>query len=128
MGEDAMDEKGQEKRDRAPGTTTMAPGVLVTLARLTALAVPGVAAMATTPGGVNRFFRRGSGEGVRIQVEEACVCVDLYLILKQDTNVREVSRKVQSDVARAIEDMVGMDVQRVDIHIEDIAYASTPEE
>jgi len=123
-----MDAKEQENTDRAPGTTTMAPGVLVTLARLTALAVPGVAGMATTPSGVNRFLRRGSGEGVRIEVEEGCVCVDLYLILEQDTNVREVSRKVQSEVARAIEDMIGMDVIRVDIHIEDIAYAPTPEE
>jgi uncharacterized alkaline shock family protein YloU len=123
-----MGEKEQVKKDRAPGTTTMAPGVLVTLARLTALAVPGVAELASTPGGVNRFFRRGSGEGVRIQVEEDCVCVDLYLILDQDTNVREVSRKVQSEVARAIKDMVGMEVQRVDIHIEDIAYAGTSEE
>ena len=123
-----MDAKEQENSDRAPGTTTMAPGVLVTLARLTALAVPGVAAMATTPGGVNRLFRRGSGEGVSIQVEEDCVCVDLYLILDQDVNVREVSRKVQSDVARAIEDMVGMDVLRVDVHIEDIQYAQTSEE
>jgi uncharacterized alkaline shock family protein YloU len=123
-----MDAKEQDHKDRAPGTTTMAPGVLVTLARLTALAVPGVAGMAATPGGVNRLFRRGSGEGVRIQVEENRVCVDLYLILDQDTNVREVSRKVQADVARAIEDMVGMDVERVDIHIEDISYAATPED
>jgi uncharacterized alkaline shock family protein YloU len=127
MGVNAMDAREQENSDRAPGTTTMAPGVLVTLARLTALSVPGVAAMASTPGGVNRLFRRGSGEGVRIQVEEDCVCVDLYLILDQDTNVREVSRKVQSEVARAIEEMVGMDVLRVDIHIEDIAYVKNLE-
>lgn len=123
-----MDAKDQENKDRAPGTTTMAPGVLVTLARLTALGIPGVAGMATTPGGVNRFFRRGTGEGVRIEVEEGCVCVDLYLILDQDTNVREVSRKVQAEVARAIEDMIGMDVERVDVHIEDIEYRQTPEE
>jgi uncharacterized alkaline shock family protein YloU len=123
-----MDAKEQENRDRAPGTTTMAPGVLVTLARLTALAVPGVAGLAATPRGVNRFLRRSSGEGVRIEVEGDSVCVDLYLILDQDTNVREVSRKVQAEVARAIEDMIGMEVQRVDIHIEDIEYPQTPEE
>ncbi|MGD2163570.1 MAG: Asp23/Gls24 family envelope stress response protein [Anaerolineales bacterium] len=111
-----------EKHDRAPGTTTMAPGVLVTLAKFTALNVPGVAAIAPKPGGVNRIFRRGSGEGVRIEIDEDCVCIDLFLILESDTNVRDVSRKVQTEVARAIQEMVDMEVTRVDVHIEDIYF------
>ncbi len=101
--------------------------MLVTLAKLTALAVPGVAAMAPTPGGVNRLFRRGAAEGVQIQIDETCVCVDLYLVLMHDTNVRDVSRKVQAEVARAIEEMIGMKVTRVDVHIEDIDYSDTLE-
>ncbi len=112
----------EETHDRAPGTTTMAPGVLVTLAKLTALNVPGVAAMAPLPGGVNRLFRRGSGEGVQIEIDEHCVCIELFLILESDTNVRDVSRKVQTEVARAIEEMIGMDVHRIDVHIEDIHF------
>ena len=116
-------DKSEEKLDRAPGSTTMAPGVLLTRARLTALSVPGVVAMAPIRSGVNRLFRRGSGEGVQINIEDGEVAVDLFLILAQDTNVREVSRKVQAEVVRAIEEMIGMDVIRVDIHIEDINYA-----
>lgn len=117
----------EKEVDRAPGTTTMAPGVLVTLAKLTALSVPGVADMAPLPGGVNRLFRRGVAEGVRIEFNESWVCVDLYLILKHDTNVRSVSRTVQAEVARAIEEMIGMQVTRVDVHIEDIDYSNVDE-
>ena len=113
----------EEKQDRAPGSTTMAPGVLLTLARLTALSVPGVVDMAPIRSGVKRLFRRGSGAGVQINIEDGEVAVDLFLILAQDTNVREVSRNVQAEVVRAIEEMIGMDVIRVDIHIEDIDYA-----
>ncbi len=109
--------------DHIRGATTIAPGVLVTIARLTALGVPGVAHMASVPGGVNRFFRRGAGEGVQIEVTSSSVGVDLYLILAQGTNVREVSRNVQAEVARAIELMVGMQADRVDVHIEDIDYS-----
>ena len=111
---------------RARGKTSIAPGVLITMARLTALGVPGVAGMAPIPGGVNRLFRRGAGEGVRIEVEGDNVSVDLHLILDQGTNVREVSRKVQAEVARAIQDMIGMQVARIDVHVEDIDYHSTP--
>lgn len=116
-----MDQKEQEM-SRAPGKTTIAPGVLVTISRLSALGVPGVAGMASIPSGVNRLLRRGTGEGVQIRVEDGTVAVDLYLILERDTYVRDVSRKVQNEVARAIEDMVGMEVKRIDVHIEDIDY------
>jgi uncharacterized alkaline shock family protein YloU len=113
---------GSYTEDRTRGTTTIAPGVLVTLARLTALSVPGVAGMAQVPRAVNRWLRRGSGEGVRIEVSDDRVAVDLHLILRHNTNVREVSRKVQSEVARAVEDMIGMRVARIDVHVEDIDF------
>jgi len=110
-------------RTRAPGTTTIAPGVLVTIARLSALSVEGVVGMAANvPSGVNRFLRRGTGEGVEIRVDDGSVSVDLYIVLKPDTYVRDVSKNVQIEVARAIEDMVGMEVERIDVHIEDIEY------
>jgi uncharacterized alkaline shock family protein YloU len=116
-----MDSK-EKASSRAPGATTIAPGVLVTIARLTALSVDGVAGMASIPSGVNRFLRRGSGEGVEIRIDNGTVAVDLHLILERDTYVRDVSRKVQTEVARAIEDMVGMVAKRIDVHIEDIQY------
>ena len=119
---DAQEAQG----DRAPGTTTIAPGVLLTISRLTALQVPGVAAMASVPGGVNRLFKRGIGDGVRIEIRDSVVTVELYLVLEKDTNVRDVSRTVQADVERAIEEMVGMQVDRINVHIEDISF-ETPD-
>jgi len=106
---------------RSPGKTTIDSGVLHTIARLTALRVDGVSRLSTVPGGVNRLFRRGH-EGVRVEVEDSRVDVDLYIVLHADTNVRKVSRTIQSEVARAISDMVGMEVGRIGIHIEDIDY------
>lgn len=102
------------------GKTTVSPDVLVTIARLSALSVPGVSRMAQVPGGVNRLFKRGIGDGVRIEVEDNVVVANLYLILKPHVNIREVSRNVQHQVARALQEMVGMDVGGIDIHIEDI--------
>ncbi|HXF86261.1 MAG TPA: Asp23/Gls24 family envelope stress response protein [Anaerolineales bacterium] len=102
--------------------TTVSPDVLVTIARLSALSVPGVSRMAKVTGGVNRLFKRGIHDGVRIEVEDNLVNADLYLILKQDVNIREVSRNVQQQVARALHEMIGMDVGSINIHIEDIDY------
>ena len=113
--------------DRPPGKTTVSPDVLISIARLSALGIPGVSRMAPISGGVNRLFRKGANEGVRIEVEEDTVFADIYLVLKQDVNIRDVSRNVQQQVTRAMQEMVGMDVGRVDIHIEDIDYEESPE-
>jgi uncharacterized alkaline shock family protein YloU len=119
-------EETTQERERLPGSTTIAPGVLITIARLTACSVPGVVGMAPVPGGVNRLFRRGVGEGVRIEVEDNTVSVDLYLELALGSNMRDVGRRVQAEVARAIKDMVGMEVREVNVHIEDV-YPEEPE-
>jgi uncharacterized alkaline shock family protein YloU len=112
---------------RTPGKTTVAPDVLTTIARLSALSVPGVRRMAPVSGGVNRLFRRGASDGVQIEVQANTVFADLFLVLEQDVNIREVSRNVQQQVARALQEMVGMDIGDIDIHIEDIEYEGAAE-
>lgn len=107
---------------RPPGRTTVSPEVLITIARMAALSVPGVSAMAPVSGGVDRFFRRGMNEGIRLSIHENAVTGDVFVIVKDDVNIREVGRNVQQQVARAIQEMVGMDVLQLDVHIENIEY------
>jgi len=108
--------------ETTPGTTTVSPDVLIAIARLEALKVEGVHQLAPVPGGVNRFFRKGGSEGVRIEISDGVVDVDLYVVLESNVNLRQVSREIQKAIARAITEMVGMTVGRIDIHIEDIHY------
>lgn len=116
-----------DSRQRPPGKTTIAPDVLVTIARLTTLSIDGVSQLAVAPGEVNRLFKRGPSQGVRIAVADNTVNADLYVILKRDVNVREVCRTIQHQVARAISEMVGMEVGKVNVHVEDIDYTSEVE-
>jgi uncharacterized alkaline shock family protein YloU len=107
--------------NRPPGKTTIAPEVLVSMTKLAALNVPGVLGMSDVPADAETFFTRRS-EGVKVEVENNAVFVDLYLLFANDVNVREVSRNVQNQVARAVQDMVGMEVGHINIHVEDILY------
>jgi uncharacterized alkaline shock family protein YloU len=109
--------------ERPPGKTTIAPGVLATIVRLTALQVEGVSRLAQVPSGVNTLFSRNREDGVEITVEEnGSVYADIYLILKDKTNIRDTSVKVQDEVSEAISKMVGMEVGTINVHIEDIDY------
>ncbi len=112
---------------RPPGKTTIAPDVLVSVARLTVLNVPGVSRL--VPGtGANLIFKRGSHEGVEIGVENNTVYADIHVVIRRDTNVRDVSRAIQYQVARAISETVGMEVGKVNVHVEDIDYTAESEE
>jgi uncharacterized alkaline shock family protein YloU len=108
-----------------PGRVTIAPEVLVTIARLTTQSVQGVAQMChqVGPSNVDRLLGRAAGGGgVQVAVVDDAVRVDLYIIVEPDVNMRSVSQKIQEDVTRAIRDMVGMEVSAVNIHIHDVAY------
>jgi len=99
------------------GTVRIAPGVLATIVRLTALDVEGVSRLST--GGVGKFLTRET-PGVKVQVEENEVAVDLYVVTKRDANLLQVGTQVQQKVAEAIRHMVGMDVREVNVYIQDV--------
>ena len=113
-----MSDSMNESRDR----TTIAPEVLITIARRAALEVEGVAALARVSGGVNRLFRRAGADGVRIEVKDDVVSAEIYLVVKAGMNLREVSREVQQAVSRSMEDIVGLEVGHINIHIEDVIF------
>lgn len=104
------------------GRITVAPEVLVTIARLTALATPGVARMGGNwMGGMSRLLRHKVGDGgVEITVEDQAVTADLYIVAQYDVNLLEMSRQLQANVTRAIEEIVGLRVWAVNVHIQDV--------
>lgn len=106
------------------GRTTIAPDVLVTIVKLTVASISGVSRLAPVPGRINRLFNHEASDGVDIFVENNTVYADVYVIFKRDINVRDVSRVIQNQVARAVKEMVGMEVGKVNVHVEDIDYSS----
>lgn len=108
---------------KAVGKTTLSPEVLLTISKMATLSVPGVSRLGHVPDSFERLFRRSAADGVDLKVEDGLVYIDLFVILKKDVNVRDVSRNIQHQVARAIEEMVGMDIGHVNIHVQDIDYS-----
>jgi uncharacterized alkaline shock family protein YloU len=104
----------------SPGRVTIAHNVLVTIARLTTESVPGVVHM--IPSGVQGWLRRGSDQGILLEIEGDSVHFDLFIVADANANLREVGKKVQEQVARAIRDMVGMSPELINVHIQDVAY------
>jgi uncharacterized alkaline shock family protein YloU len=98
---------------------------LVTIVRLAAQEIAGVHEMsADWARDVNRFLGNAQvGDGVRVDVRDNNqVSVDLFLVVDHDVNMLQLGRRVQAEVTRSIEEMLGMEVREVNVHIEDVFY------
>jgi uncharacterized alkaline shock family protein YloU len=103
------------------GKVTIAPNVLVTIVQKTADSVPGIAQLSERVPGVKGLLGLHTvGQGVEVNVVADRASVDIYLIAKRDVDLLQMGRQLQRDVTRAIQDIVGMNVREVNVHVEDI--------
>jgi uncharacterized alkaline shock family protein YloU len=105
------------------GRIEIAPEVLTTIVYLTTLDVEGVNKMAPVPPDVSRLFRKSSGrEGIILHYADGTIHFDIYVMMDPHVNVLETSKKVQEAVTEAIDKMVGLSVETVNVHVEDVIY------
>jgi uncharacterized alkaline shock family protein YloU len=87
-----------------------------------------VAQLSNTVPGVKRWLGLHTvGRGVEVAVVDDRVTTDVYLVARRGFDLLQMGRKLQKEITRAIQDIVGMDVREVNIHIEDIATELSPE-
>ncbi|MHB1415554.1 MAG: Asp23/Gls24 family envelope stress response protein [Chloroflexota bacterium] len=104
------------------GSVRVSPSVLAAIARLTTLDVPGVSRMSNgLVGGMSRLIgRENQAAGVKLQVTEGVVTVDLHVVIKSGFNMLDVGTRIQEDVNMALSKMVGMPVGDINIYVEDV--------
>ena len=101
------------------GEVHIADEVVAIVAGLAATDVDGVASMAgnITNELVSKLGMKNLSKGVKVDVLEGIVTVSLALNLKYNYSIVEVSARVQEKVKNAIENMTGLEVADVNIHI-----------
>jgi len=94
----------------AMGRVTVAQSVLHEIVRLTTLSVSGV----------SRLGARRSGDGVQVDVIDGRVEVDVHVMIAPDVNMREIAQNIQTEIARSMQEIVGMDVSNVNVYVQDV--------
>ena len=101
------------------GEVRIADEVVAIIAGLAATEVDGVDSMAgnITNELVGKLGMKNLSKGVKVDVTEEHVSVDLSLNIKNGYNIPDVSERVQDRVKSAIENMTGLTVLDVNIRI-----------
>lgn len=108
--------------EKTLGKTTIAPNVLTTIVRLTALGTPGVTRLARVTGKGSSLEQES--EGVKIDYRGETIMIDVFVVISASENVRLVAEEIQKRIIRAIAEMVGLQVMQVDVHIADVDIES----
>lgn len=105
--------------DSVHGEVQIADEVVAIIAGLAATEVEGVQSMAgnITNELVGKLGMKNLSKGVKVEVIDGVIDVDLALNLEYGYSIPKVSGKVQEKVKSAIENMTGLEVADVNIRI-----------
>lgn len=108
--------------EQSHGTIRIADEVVSIIAGLATIEVEGIAGMSGGfVGGIAEILgKRNLSKGVKVAVGERETAVDLYLIAEYGVCIPDVARTVQNNVKTAIENMTGLDVVQVNVHIQGV--------
>jgi uncharacterized alkaline shock family protein YloU len=109
------------------GRIKVADEVVEKVAALASLEIPGVADLG---GDIERAFenvrdriglgaRRGN-QGVRAQIQDRQVAIDITIVVEYGHVVLEVAKEVKTNVARSVSRMLGMRVVEVNVTVDDV--------
>lgn len=104
------------------GEVNISDDVLAVISAMAALEVDGVIGMAgnITSEIVSKLGMKKLAKGVRVDVEENNVMIDVSIILRMNENIISISKKVQDKIKSTVENMTGLEVANVNVNISNV--------
>ncbi|WIE76687.1 Asp23/Gls24 family envelope stress response protein [Curtobacterium sp. MCSS17_007] len=68
----------------------------------------------------DKIGQRDYGQGVKVEVGEKQVAADVVIVAEYPVSLQEVADGVRSSVARALQQIVGMEVAEVNVTVQDV--------
>lgn len=128
MGENNILEMNQE--NNGLGKVEIAPEVIEVIAGIAASEVEGVAQMRGNfaTGVVERLGKKNHGKGVKVELTEEGIKVDVYCIMKFGVSIPNVAQKIQDNIRQALLNMTALEAQEVNIHVVGIMFENQKHE
>ena len=112
------------------GKVEIAPEVIEVIAGIAASEVEGVAQMRGNfaTGVVERLGKKNHGKGVKVELTEEGIKVDVYCLMKFGVSIPSVAQKIQDNIRQALLNMTALDAQEVNIHVVGIMFENQKHE
>ncbi|MFB3160470.1 Asp23/Gls24 family envelope stress response protein [Neobacillus sp. 179-J 1A1 HS] len=106
------------------GKVEIAPEVIEVIAGIAASEVEGVAQMRGNfaTGVVERLGKKNHGKGVKVELSEEGITVDVYCLMKFGVSIPSVAGKIQDNIRQALLNMTALEAEAVNIHVVGISF------
>lgn len=118
------------KENTGLGKVEIAPEVIEVIAGIAASEVEGVAQMRGNfaSGVVERLGKKNHGKGVKVELVEDGIKVDVYCLMKFGISIPSVAREIQDNIRQALLNMTALEAQEVNIHVVGIMFENQKHE
>lgn len=119
-----------QDEDQAHGKIEIAPEVIEVIAGIAASEVDGVAQMRGNfaTGVVERLGKKNHGKGIRVELADEGIKVDVYCLMKFGVSIPTVAQKVQDNIRQALLNMTALEIEEVNIHIVGVTFDNPKQE
>ncbi|MCA1063341.1 Asp23/Gls24 family envelope stress response protein [Rossellomorea sp. AcN35-11] len=106
------------------GKIEIAPEVIEVIAGIAASEVEGVSQMRGNfaTGVVERLGKKNHGKGVKVELAEEGIIVDVYCIMKFGVAIPTVAQKIQDNIRQALLNMTALEADEVNVHIVGVQF------
>ncbi|WP_174734179.1 Asp23/Gls24 family envelope stress response protein [Mesobacillus harenae] len=118
------------QEDGGLGKVEIAPEVIEVIASIAASEVEGVSQMrgGFAAGVVERLGKKNHGKGVKVELSEEGIKVDVYCVMKFGISIPVVAQKIQDNIRQALLNMTALEAAEVNIHVVGIQFETPKQE
>ncbi|MBS4217193.1 Asp23/Gls24 family envelope stress response protein [Bacillus sp. FJAT-49711] len=112
------------------GKIEIAPEVIEVIAGIAASEVEGVAQMRGNfaTGVVERLGKKNHGKGIRVELTDEGIKVDVYCLMNFGVSIPTVAQKVQDNIRQTLFNMTALEAEEVNVHIVGVAFETQKQE
>lgn len=99
--------------------------VIATIAEKVVLNVAGVFSLS---GGLNVLGKKIGTQGIKVDITKKDVLLDIYIVVNYGVKIPDIAWEIQDKVKKELENMTGMTVTTVNVHIQGINYETKKDE
>ena len=112
------------------GKVEIAPEVIEVIAGIAASEVEGVAGMRGNfaTGVVERLGKKNHGKGVKVDISETGIKVEVYCVMKFGVSIPAVAQKIQDNIRQTLLNMTALEPEEVNIHVVGVQFESQKQE
>ena len=105
--------------DTGLGKVEIAPEVIEIMTGIAASEVDGLSSMRGNfaSGVVERFGKKTHGKGVKVELTNDGILIDLYVVLQFGVSIPEVAQKLQTNIRQTIKNMTALEIAEINIHV-----------